>query len=204
MLGLVPRNAGVSAPSRHLGLVPADERRESAATIAAMADHLAAHVDLDAVRHLAATAATLPGEAWRPETVVTPVEGRPLVGVLAGRAFTFRYAETTELLLAAGCRVVEIDPLHDTALPASLAGCQGGGFPPVAHGGVEPQRTPACRPGGGHGDGLPTVAECAGQLYSGGQLGRPPDGGRAVRHHPDDSPAQPRLPQRHGPESDTL
>lgn len=171
VLGLVPRNAGVSAPSRHLGLVPADERRESAATIAAMADHLAAHVDLDAVRHLAATAAALPGEAWRPETVVTPVEGRPLVGVLAGRAFTFRYAETTELLLAAGCRVVEIDPLHDTALPADLAGLYaGGGFPELHT--VELSRNAPLRAAlaAAIRHGLPTVAECAGQLYLGEQL----------------------------------
>ena len=129
VLGLVPRNAGISAPSRHLGLVPADERGESAATVAAMAEHLAAHVDLDAVRQLAWSAPPLPDGSWRPAEQVTPVRGRPLVGVLAGRAFTFRYAETSELLEAAGCRVVEIDPLADTALPADLAGLYaGGGF----------------------------------------------------------------------------
>ena len=33
---------------------------------------------------------------------------RPVVAVAGGRAFTFRYAETEELLEAAGCRLVEM------------------------------------------------------------------------------------------------
>ncbi|MGC3993091.1 MAG: cobyrinate a,c-diamide synthase [Propionicimonas sp.] len=171
VLGMVPRNAGVSAPSRHLGLVPAAERRESAAMIDALAAHVAAHVDLDGVLGLAATASDLAGEAWRPSSVVTPVAGRPLVGVMAGRAFTFRYAETTELLEAAGCRVVEIDPLRDTALPTGIAGLYvGGGFPEVHA--VELSRNAGLRGAIAEAvaDGLPTVAECAGQLYLGEHL----------------------------------
>ena len=49
-----------------------------------------------------------------------------------GRAFTFRYAETTELLDAAGCDVVTFDPLTDESLPEGTAGLYlGGGFPEV-------------------------------------------------------------------------
>ena len=36
-----------------------------------------------------------------------------------GRAFTFRYAETEELLRAAGCTVVGFDPMVDRRLPDS-------------------------------------------------------------------------------------
>lgn len=166
VLGLVPRNAAIAAPSRHLGLVPAAERLESAATIDALAEHVAAHVDLAGVRELAASAPLLDVEAWRPESVVRPVAGRPLVAVFAGRAFTFRYAETTELLSAAGCEVVEIDPLHDAELPAGIAGLYlGGGFPEVHA--VELSRNAALRAAvrDAVSAGLPTVAECAGQLY---------------------------------------
>lgn len=171
VLGIVPRNAGISAPSRHLGLVPAAERGESVATIDALAEHLAAHVDVAAVAELAAAASHLAASAWRPEKVVTPVTGAPLVGVLAGRAFTFRYAETTELLTALGCQVVEIDPLRDEQLPAGLAALYaGGGFPEVhaaelsANAPLRAELATAIR------DGLPTVAECAGQLYLGEHL----------------------------------
>lgn len=190
VLGLVPRNAGVSAPSRHLGLVPADERRESVATIDAMADHLAAHVDLDAVRALAATAPPLEGAPWRPDEAVQPVAGSPLVAVLSGRAFTFRYAEVTELLMAAGCRVVEIDPLADVALPSDVAALYaGGGFPEVHA--VELSANAALRAdlAAAVADGLPTVAECAGQLY----LGRHLDGHPMVGALPSSARMTPRL-----------
>ncbi|MFT3862415.1 cobyrinate a,c-diamide synthase [Micropruina sp.] len=60
VLGIVPRTGRVVAPSRHLGLVPAAERHESSATIDALAEHLATHVDLAAVADLAA-AGTRPG-----------------------------------------------------------------------------------------------------------------------------------------------
>lgn len=83
-----------------------------------------------------------------------------------GRAFTFRYAETEELLAAAGCEVVAFDPLGDTALPPGTRGVYlGGGFPEVyagelaANRGLLTQLREAVR------DGVPTVAECAGLLY---------------------------------------
>lgn len=190
VLGIVPRNAGIAAPSRHLGLVPAAERGESSATIDALAEHLAAHVDLAAVAGLAATAPDLAASAWRPEAVVTPVPGSPLVGVLAGRAFTFRYAETTELLTALGCRVVEIDPLRDEELPAGLAALYaGGGFPEIhaaelgANAPLRAELATAIR------DGLPTVAECAGQLYLGEHL----DGHPMVGVLPSSARMTPRL-----------
>jgi cobyrinic acid a,c-diamide synthase len=204
VLGMVPRNAGISAPSRHLGLVPAAERDESAATVAALAAHVAEHVDLDAVLRLASTAPALDAEPWSPASVVAPVGGRPLVGLMAGRAFTFRYPETTELLVAAGCDVVEIDPLEDTDLPAGLAGLYiGGGFPEVHA--VELSRNAALRAAIADAvrDGLPTVAECAGQLYLGEHL----DGHPMVGVLPAAARMTPRLTlgyrQAHAP-SDTL
>ena len=171
VLGAVPRSAAISAPSRHLGLVPAAERDESAATIAAFAAHLAAHVELDAVLALAASAPELAVAPWRPADVVSPVSGHPRIAVLAGRAFTFRYAETTELLAAAGCEVVEVDPLSDPQLPDGVAGLYiGGGFPEMHA--VELSGNASLRASIAEAiaAGLPTVAECAGQLYLAEQL----------------------------------
>lgn len=171
VLGIVPRNADIAAPSRHLGLVPAAERAESAATVEALAAHIAAHVDLAAMFELASSAHKLDAHPWDPAPVVTPVDRRPLVGVMAGRAFTFRYAETSELLAAAGCEVVEIDPIRDVELPAGLAGLYiGGGFPEVHV--IELSRNASLRAAIADAvrSGLPTVAECAGQLYLGEHL----------------------------------
>lgn len=171
VLGMVPKNAGIEAPSRHLGLVPANERTESAATIAALATHLTEHVDLTAVLQLAATAPDLASEAWSPREVVRPVAGRPLVAVFGGRAFTFRYAETTELLIAAGCEVVEVDPLTDPALPPNLAGLYlGGGFPEIHASELSANAALRSAVAEAVNSGVPTVAECAGQLYLAQQL----------------------------------
>ncbi|MFC9087883.1 cobyrinate a,c-diamide synthase [Nocardiopsis dassonvillei] len=271
ILGVVHRDERLASPSRHLGLVPASERAESARVVERLGEHVARQVDLDALLAVARSAPALDALPWDPaRSLGTPAPGpppegpararensgpgtpledpartreasgpgtplgdptrtrgaspashaahtdhephtvrvpgdpcghhtghtdhgpheppslrrpvvaahtdhgpheppaprRPVVAVAGGRAFTFRYAETEELLAAAGCEVVAFDPLGDTALPPGTRGVYlGGGFPEVyagelaANRGLLTQLREAVR------DGVPTVAECAGLLY---------------------------------------
>lgn len=166
VVGAVPRSPDLTTPSRHLGLVPAAERDQARAMVEAAGELVAAHVDLDRVLELARAAAPLEADAWDPSRLVTRVEGRPVVAVAAGRAFTFRYAETAELLRAAGCEVVEFDPLTDASLPSATAGLYlGGGFPEVFAGELSANEALREDIRRRVADGLPTVAECAGLLY---------------------------------------
>jgi cobyrinic acid a,c-diamide synthase len=86
--------------------------------------------------------------------------------VAGGSAFTFSYAEHTELLTAAGAEVVVFDPLRDEQLPVGTAGLViGGGFPEVYAAELsanEPLRKAVADLAG---SGAPVAAECAGLLY---------------------------------------
>ena len=191
VLGVLPRDEHVATPSRHLGLVPAAERAESAHTIEHMAEVIAAHVDIDAVLDISRGAAALTGRPWNAaQQIQPPSQSRPVVAVAGGRAFTFRYAETEELLRAAGCDVVEFDPLADAALPAGTAGIYlGGGFPEVHAAELAENRCLMAELRSAVGAGVPTVAECAGLLY----LCRTLDGTPMVGAVPADAAMTPRL-----------
>ncbi len=185
VLGALPRRDALAVPSRHLGLVPAAERGPAAvAAVEAMADLVAAHVDLDAV---VALAEPLPdGPVWdagaelaehergtrrarmrdSPGAEAEPAGAGPVVAVAGGAAFTFGYAEHTELLAAAGARVVVVDPLRDEALPAGTAALVlPGGFPEehAAALGANAPLLAAVRELAA--SGAPVHAECAGLLY---------------------------------------
>ncbi|KAA1425438.1 cobyrinate a,c-diamide synthase [Mumia zhuanghuii] len=170
VLGVLHRDAGIEAPSRHLGLVPAAERSEAAHSLDVLAERIATAVDLDAVLRIARSADPLGAEPWRASDHVAPpatVDGaRPVVAMAGGRAFTFRYAETEELLRAAGCDVVTFDPLEDAALPDRTAGIYlGGGFPEVHAADLAANQPLRAALAAAVADGVPTVAECAGLLY---------------------------------------
>lgn len=84
----------------------------------------------------------------------------------SGAAFTFSYAEHTELLAAAGAEVVTFDPLRDEELPEGTQGLViGGGFPEVyaselsANEGLRKSVAELAF------SGAPVAAECAGLLY---------------------------------------
>ena len=129
VLGAIPRHDELSVPSRHLGLVTAVEHGEQArAAVAAMTALVARHIDLAAVVALGGSHVT--AQRWEPEDAVGPAsEGRPVVAVGAGKAFSFGYAEHPELLRAAGADVVEFDPLTQTLPPRTAAVVLPGGFP---------------------------------------------------------------------------
>jgi cobyrinic acid a,c-diamide synthase len=167
VLGVLPRDAGIEIPSRHLGLVPAAERQEAAEAVAQLAGRISDHVSLSSIVSVARSAPALEAEPWSPAGQVRPPsDARPVVAIAAGRAFTFRYAETDELLRAAGCEPVVFDPTSDEQLPAATAGLYlGGGFPEVHA--AELAANDALRSDirAAIDAGTPTVAECAGLLY---------------------------------------
>ncbi|MCH0562620.1 MULTISPECIES: cobyrinate a,c-diamide synthase [unclassified Streptomyces] len=183
VLGALRRTAQVGTPSRHLGLVPVAERRSAAVeAVAAMAAQVADGCDLEALTALARSAGALPDAAWDaagavaadgpgdPSRTAEPPartgSPRPVVAVAGGEAFTFSYAEHTELLAAAGAEVVVFDPLRDERLPEGTAGLVvGGGFPEVHAAGLSANEPLRARVAELALSGAPVAAECAGLLY---------------------------------------
>lgn len=189
VLGVLRRVPQVGTPSRHLGLVPVAERRAAAVeAVAAMAAQVEAGCDLSALVALARGAGTLSCAAWDAGEVLAsaaeppvnavpaPTAGpAPKVAVAGGPAFSFSYAEHTELLTAAGADVVPFDPLRDERLPEGTRGLVvGGGFPEVYAAELsanEPLRRAVAQAAAA---GMPVAAECAGLLYLCRELdGRP-------------------------------
>ncbi|MDP9844490.1 cobyrinate a,c-diamide synthase [Streptosporangium lutulentum] len=170
VLGAIRRSDAVATPSRHLGLVPAAERRTQAAqAMDAVAALIAASCDLEELLRLARSAPPLPAAPWTPGPSA-PASVR--IAVAGGQAFTFGYTEQAELLTAAGAEVVPFDPLTDETLPEGARGIViGGGFPEVYAAELsanEPLRKEVAAFDG------PISAECAGLLYLARQLdGRP-------------------------------
>ncbi|WP_367324105.1 cobyrinate a,c-diamide synthase [Streptomyces sp. HUAS ZL42] len=109
-------------------------------------------------------------ERPRPQTPdglrFTDLGSKVKVAVAGGPAFTFSYAEHTELLTAAGAEVVLFDPLRDEQLPDDTGGLViGGGFPEVYAAELsanEPLRKSVAALAE---RGAPVAAECAGLLY---------------------------------------
>lgn len=167
VLGRLPHSDDLVTPSRHLGLVPAEERDGSAEVLRRLGQQVAEHLDLDALLEVARSAPDLDAAPWDAHDHVRPAgAGRPVVAMAGGRAFTFRYAETEELLRAAGCRVVTFDPITDTALPEGTQGIYlGGGFPEVYAAELAANRRLLHDLRRAVDAGVPTVAECAGLLY---------------------------------------
>ncbi|MFI8834050.1 cobyrinate a,c-diamide synthase [Streptomyces afghaniensis] len=106
---------------------------------------------------------------WTPDRPERPRPRTPdglVVAVAGGSAFTFSYAENTELLAAAGADVVPFDPLRDEELPEGTRGLViGGGFPEVYA--AELSANEPLRKAVAHlaESGAPVAAECAGLLY---------------------------------------
>ncbi|MEU4803410.1 cobyrinate a,c-diamide synthase [Actinosynnema sp. NPDC023587] len=167
VLGVLPRDDRFRLPSRHLGLVTAAEHGQPALdAVAAIAAAVAEHVDLAAVRRLAARVPAMAVPTWDPAAEVEPVTGSPVVAVAGGAAFTFGYAEHVELLRAAGADVVVVDPLRDRHLPDGTAGLVlPGGFPEQHAAELSANEELRAAVAAFARSGGPVHAECGGLLY---------------------------------------
>jgi cobyrinic acid a,c-diamide synthase len=165
VLGVLRRDARLSTPDRHLGLIPVAERKEEArAALKAVSEIVARSCDLERVLRLARSAGPLSAEPWSPQA---PEPGPPAhVAVASGPSFSFLYEENLELLRGAGAEVSFFDPSSDEDLPEGTDALYlGGGFPESyaeALAANTPLKECVRR---FTAEGGPVVAECGGLLY---------------------------------------
>lgn len=124
VLGALPRAEGIAHPSRHLGLVQAEERQDLEAFLDRAADLVAAHINLDAVLALAARAAPRPS-ASGPRT--PPPAQR--IALARDAAFAFAYPHLLEDWRAQGAEITTFSPLADEVVPAADLVLLPGGYP---------------------------------------------------------------------------
>ncbi|WP_461209710.1 cobyrinate a,c-diamide synthase [Desulfocurvus sp. DL9XJH121] len=127
-LGYLPRDEALALPSRHLGLVTAEDHplgREAADRLAAW---LEAGAEVGRVLSLAPEMSCVMPCA--PPYGRTPKPPSVRIGLARDAAFCFYYRENLRLLEAAGAELVPFSPLADADLPPDLAGLYlGGGYP---------------------------------------------------------------------------
>jgi cobyrinic acid a,c-diamide synthase len=167
VLGALRLDSRIAAPERHLGLVPASERKEEASrALKNLASVVAERTDLGALLDLAGAVPPVPGAGeWSSDP-----EGDPAVGarvaIARGPAFSFYYQENLELLESAGAELCELDPLSEGELPDGAGGLViAGGFPEVFADELatnEPLRRSIANFAR---SGRPVLAECGGLLY---------------------------------------
>jgi cobyrinic acid a,c-diamide synthase len=120
-LGWVAREPSIAMPERHLGLVPAGERKPD---IEKLADVVSRHIDLGRLRKLSRLASPdRPGMRGRAV--------KATIGYALDEAFTFYYQDNLDQLRAEGAELVPFSPLRDPALPRVDLLYFGGGFPEV-------------------------------------------------------------------------
>ncbi|MGE5261359.1 MAG: cobyrinate a,c-diamide synthase, partial [Actinomycetota bacterium] len=125
VLGSISRDAALSLPERHLGLVQAREHGDLDARLARLADMAERHLDLDAIVALASTPRVTPPR----KAVALPPPGMR-IALAQDEAFTFIYPHLLEGWRQAGAEVVSFSPLADEPPPEACDACWlPGGYP---------------------------------------------------------------------------
>lgn len=155
--GALPRSAEVELPSRHLGLVQAEELADLDARLDAAADALAASAEVALPPAVAfAAPAAEPLEPW-----LTGVR----IGVARDAAFAFLYPGNLDLLRRLGAELAFFSPLVDAELPAVDSLYLPGGYPELHLPQLAGNPAMAAAIRAHHQAGKPILAECGGMLY---------------------------------------
>ncbi len=166
VLGSLPREASLILPERYLGLVQAGETADLHERLDALADAVAAAVDLDAL--VAAAGDThLPGGAERAAPL--PAPGRR-IAIARDAAFSFVYPHVEAGWLAAGAELVPFSPLADEAPPADCDACWLPGGYPELHAGTLAAATGFMAGLRAFADSRPVHGECGGYMVLGKAL----------------------------------
>ncbi|HMA08759.1 MAG TPA: cobyrinate a,c-diamide synthase [Ramlibacter sp.] len=162
VLGAIAEDPRLALAERHLGLMCSSEVADASQRVAAIGEIVAAQVDLEQVRALAASAGAGPAVAPRR----AGSQRRDLrIGIARDRAFGFYYPDDLQALEAEGATLVPFDTLRDQRLPDLDGLFIGGGFPEACMDELEANVALRAALREAIEDGLPAYAECGGLMY---------------------------------------
>lgn len=166
VVGVMPRDERIEIPERHLGLVPAYEKRRLNRLFDTLAELIEEYVDVDKIIKIAKGAKAMKNvkepPVFSPKKKITAK-----LGVIRDKCFSFYYQDNLDAFTAAGAEIKFIDSLKDKKLGDIDALYIGGGFPEVFAKELEknaPLRSSIydfCE------EGKPTYGECGGLMYLG-------------------------------------
>jgi cobyrinic acid a,c-diamide synthase len=165
VFGWLPREAALTVPERHLGLVPTVEPGDWRPFLAAASNLVEQYLDVERLLHAGQQASPfecpLPGPLrWGGET------DRVRIAVARDAAFQFSYPENLELLAESGAELLFFSPLADASLPAGAAAlilC--GGFPELHAARLAANASLRESIVAAHRAQMPIYAECGGLMY---------------------------------------
>jgi cobyrinic acid a,c-diamide synthase len=169
VLGMVPRDAALSLPERHLGLVPSGEHAALEAFLDAAASRIAAAIDVPTLLGLARQGhLALPREPTHPHPL-PPLGNR--IAVARDDAFAFLYPATLDGWRRQGAALTLFSPLADEAPePDSDAVFLPGGYPELHAGRLAASSVFVAGVRAAAGRGATVYGECGGYMVLGDEL----------------------------------
>ncbi len=126
VLGTIRRNPKMEIRERHLGLVPSNEHDAREQVSNAIAEEIAAQIELDML--LSSTVAPFSIAVRQPQSPKQYGCGLK-VAIARDEAFGFYYADDLDQFKQCGAELVFFSPIHDSQVPRVDALFIGGGFP---------------------------------------------------------------------------
>lgn len=165
-LGFIPRDERLHIPSRHLGLLTAEENPLPGEFLDHLAEVIKEHVDFGLL--WAAVGASYASQ-------MLPFDGAPVdepggetvrIAVARDEAFCFVYEDNLRLLRKAGAELVTFSPLRDDRLPGDIGGIYlPGGYPEVYADTLAAKQPLAEEVRNAVEAEMPVYAECGGFIY---------------------------------------
>lgn len=155
-LGCLKRNADITLPDRHLGLVQASEVGDLDDRIARAAAALQEVTD----------SLPMPVTFNAPQTMTYPRHLQSIrIAIVRDTAFLFLYRANLDLLRSLGAELLFFSLLDDSALPQADALYLPGGYPELHLEQLAANQRMKAAIQAHHSAGKPIVAECGGMLY---------------------------------------
>ena len=165
VLGFLPKDAGIKLPERHLGLVPAQEKRLNEGLYDKLRALVEKNIDLRRILRISRKSLGLRQD----KTAYAPRgcgKVRVNIAIAKDKAFNFYYQDNLDILEVLGARLVEFSPLKDKSLPPGIDAMYiGGGYPELFSAQLSANRRMREAVSGYAKKGLPIYAECGGLMY---------------------------------------
>lgn len=158
IIGIVRRDKKITIEERHLGLIPALEKKKR--SIHQSAKYISEQIDIDKIKSLCKPINRT--KAIQKEFPDTHIR----VAVALDESFNFYYADNFDALRKQQAELIFFSPVNDVKLPENIQGIiLGGGFPEILADKLEFNQAMIKSISKAASNGMPTYGECGGLMY---------------------------------------